>query len=258
MAGNRDIVESYEFNYYENMRCLKFLAHAIFPEFERTYTGPLREKWDRLKFYADIWDQGSTAVNDYPEIFSPFYNENLAVVYLYRNPLDNCVSAFHHYSGHVSEGHRIYVEKSTGLKKIFESPSEYLRNGGLDGYIKQFFTFHAMREHPNLLMVRYEDLINSPEQTFAKILSAIEFPIDSELKLQALIYAASMAAPGRIQQYEQANGRPLANDQLDASSSHVRGGQIGKWKSELSDEDVTYCMDRLDEFGLRRDDFIFE
>jgi len=258
LSGNREIIEAYELNYYENIRCLKFLAHALFPDFDSLYTGPLRPAWDHLEFYTDIWDQGAEAVHEYPDVFSPRLNKKLTIVYLYRNPLDNCISAFHHYKRHSHEGHRFYLDRISGERKPFTSPSEYLRNGGLDGYIKQFFSFHAMREHKNLLMIRYEDLVASPEENFARILSLIGFSIDNDVKLQGLMQAVFMAQPENIRELEKSKGRSLANDQLDSKSSQMRGGTTGKWKNELSDADVKYCMDRLDEFGLDTNDFVFE
>ena len=53
-------------------------------------------------------------------------------------------------------------------------------------------------------------------------------------------------------------GGSLARDQGDEHESHMRGGEIGKWKAVLDDEDLELIRRRLGEFDLSIDDFVVE
>tara|TARA_B100000214_G_scaffold362516_1_gene327034 strand:+ start:460 stop:1359 length:900 start_codon:yes stop_codon:yes gene_type:complete len=256
MTGRKEIKRNHNIDLYNSIQCLKSHTHSIFPEFDKLYDGKLKQKWGSLEFYCNAFNNGYINVEKFPEIFSPIQNPELKIIYLYRNPLDNCVSAFHHYKNHRLNGHRVYRHKITGQLTPFTSPSEYMRNGGLEGYIKQFFTFYVMRGQKNLLMIRYEDLVSDPVSTFTKIIEFMGFEIDNEIKYSAVKTASQMSRPDNLRQIELGIGHGLADDQTIAGGSTMHGGEVGKWRGELTEEDVDYCFNFFERFGISKDFFV--
>jgi len=49
----------------------------------------------------------------------------------------------------------------------------------------------------------------------------------------------------------------LAKDQSDPNDYYLRGGQIGKWKSELDKVDIDLCFEFLSRFDIDTLLFIF-
>ena len=54
---------------------------------------------------------------------------------------------------------------------------------------------------------------------------------------------------------ETALGSSLGRDQSDAEESHLRGGEIGKWATALSEEDLRFVQARLSAYSLDLADF---
>ena len=99
-------------------------------------------------------------------------------------------------------------------------------------------------------MIRYEDLVSDPVSTFTKILEFLGFEIDNEIKYSAVKIASQMSRPDNLRQIEIAIGHSLADDQADAGGSHMRGGEVGKWRGALTEEDVDYCFNFFERFGI--------
>ena len=252
------INQNHNLNILEGIKCIKAHTHSIFPDFLKLYQGPYRQKWVQLQFPNSGMNHGHVYVDYYPVLFSRIKNPNLIVIYLYRNPLDNMVSSFHHYKNHTSETVRTYTDKISGIKNIFESPSEFMRKGGLEGYIKQYFTFHSLRGYENSYHFCYEDLVREPFKTFSQILNKIGFYPSTIQEHEAIARAVRLSSPENLRQIELAKGSSLADDQLIPGGSTMHGGAIGKWKSELDSDDIEYCFSKLHEFGISNDEFIFE
>ena len=47
----------------------------------------------------------------------------------------------------------------------------------------------------------------------------------------------------------------IGSDQVDPNESHIRGGEIGKWRKRLSNDDLEEIQKRLARFGLSLDEF---
>ncbi len=86
-------------HHYEEYPALgfrKFHSHTIFPGFVEDYDGPLRAAWDDLKFHHPGANFAYDEIASRADEFYPARNPDARVVYLYRNPLDQSVSLFHH------------------------------------------------------------------------------------------------------------------------------------------------------------------
>ena len=258
LTGSNRVRQINEARIHFGTKIVKCHGHSIFPNFEQIYKGPYRSAWDDLNFYCNAFNSGHNVVEQAPEQFSPLQSDDLKIIYLYRNPLDQMVSAFHHNKGSLSEQHRTYLEPKSGERVPFSSVSEYLRQGGLEGYIKQFFSYHEMRENPNLMMIKYENLVAEPCRMFEQMIEFVGFDTELEEHREAIENALTMAAPDRVRDIERKLGRALAQDQSDPNGSHLRGGQTGKWKNELSPVDIKFCLNELSRFDIPAESFIFE
>jgi len=258
LTGSNRVRRINEARIHFGTKIVKCHGHSIFPNFEQIYKGSFRNAWDELSFYCNAFNSGHNVVEEAPEQFSPLLNEDLKIIYLYRNPLDQMVSAFHHYKGSMSEQHRTYFDPKLDQRVPFLSASEHLRQGGLEGYIKQFFSYYEMRGNPNLMMVNYESLVAKPQHIFKKMLNFAGFDTELADHREPIENALATAAPDNVRDIERKLGRSLAQDQSDPNSSHLRGGQTGKWKNELKPADINYCFDELSRFGIQLDLFTFE
>lgn len=237
---------------YHGLRLGKISVHCICPGFPDLCRGPLREKWDALSFVVDGYNYGYPKfIADNLGVFSPDLNPAIRIIYLYRNPLDQAVSYFRH-ARHNQDRDRIMRREADGAAVEMATASEFLRCAGLDSYIKQYLTFAALAPvYPrNILMIGYEDLIRSPESTFERMLSFWHFDINSAAKRTCVAKALKSSAPDSLRNIEAALGSSLARDQVADEESHMRGGEIGKWRSVLNDSDVEFSEARLREFGL--------
>ena len=78
------------------------IFHSICPGFLQNYIGDQKEDWNAIDFATQGYNWGHSLINANPDLFFPSSNPNVRIVYLYRNPLDQCVSYFRHAKKHAS------------------------------------------------------------------------------------------------------------------------------------------------------------
>ena len=69
-------------------------------------------------------------------MFSPLENPAIRIVYIYRNPLDQCVSFFRHTRKHRRDSTRTVIE-GDGTETEIADERDYLRRVGIEAYVKQ-------------------------------------------------------------------------------------------------------------------------
>lgn len=180
-------------------------------------------------------------------------------MYCYRNPQDWAVSFFDHSASHVDEKLRYYQDGRSNRCRITD-PVMLLKTVGLNSYIKQFYTYHVMKElfSDNIRLVRYEHLVRHPAQVFTDNLAFIGHDATDASRQANVRRALQASSIATVRSIEAAAGRSLANDQDDPKGSHVRGGAVGKWKTVFQAADVDYLEKRLKEFNIEVDQFTFE
>jgi Sulfotransferase domain len=226
-----------------------FSSHFLCPGFA-TYHGKYRESWDALQFYVEGFDGGKYQIQEIG-IANPFINPKVRIVYVYRNPLDQAVSFFHHSLHHKDDRHRYYTD-GKGQRTPILSVKQYIHETGIEAYIKQFFTYYIMRDWfpDNILTLKYEDLIRDPNAHFKKILHHFGH-IPTTFKHQtAYKEALRLSSKDSMIKVENSLGRSLGDDQQDKRNRHIRDGSIGRWKEYLTDEDCDKIEERLQHFGL--------
>ena len=104
-------------------------------------------------------------------------------------------------------------------------------------------------------MVPYERLLRDGDESYARILAFLGVALDDERARAAFAKARNASKIESLKVLEQAMPGALARDQSAAGETHMRGGEVGKWKAALSDRDLDLISDRLAKFDLRLADF---
>ena len=239
----------------------KLHTHCLCPGFLEHYNGEHRAAWDDLDFYTPAYNFGyERFIEGNEAVFDPRRNQALRIVYLYRNPLDQMVSFYRHIEKHRQLAARTFVDE-TGVERPFESLSDFVETAGIAAYIKQFFSYAAMASGPgetaadNILMMPYERLLRDGDNSYTRILEFLGFALDDDRARAAFAKARNASKMESLRVLEQAMPGALARDQSAADETHMRGGEVGKWKAALDDGDLALISDRLAQFGIGLADF---
>jgi hypothetical protein len=234
MAGRDSLNTRLDLHVYHALKLGKLHTHCICPGFLRAC-------------------QGGRFIEGNQKVFSPLQNPDIRIVYLYRNPLDQIVSYYRHIQKHRQETTRSIATES-GDEVVFTDLSHFLRTAGVDGYIKQYWTYHYMKTKvpDRLFLLPYEELMASPPHAFVRVLKFLDLDLDPDRTALKAAFKKALNATklGSLKNLEKALGSSLGRDQTDVEESHLRGGHIGKWKCQISQEDLRFIQARLNSFGL--------
>ncbi len=260
LTGRTNLNTRLDLEVYHGLNLGKVHLHTICPGFLEICQGPERRKWDDLDFYNPGFNYGyERFIAGNETVFAPNRNRDIRIVYIYRNPLDQAVSYFRHTQKHRQPTTRTAID-STGREVAIKDARDYLRRVGIEAFIKQYFTYHCMSERfaDNVRMICYENLAREPEKTFMEMLNFLNFQIDTEEKWRCFRRAAKSTTIESLRNLETAIAAPLGRDQGDPGESHMRGGEIGKWRNRLAQDDREFVETRLRDFGLSLQDFVIE
>jgi hypothetical protein len=150
-------------------------------------------------------------------------------VYLVRNPLDVVISYSHHMT--------MDLEKSA---EAMAKPGNVI--GGSEKQIRQFVghwslhvqSWRSVEAFP-VLQLRYEDMIDDPERSFASVIESIGAPLD-KARLQDAIEATSFE---KLQAKEAAEG---FNERGEKQERFFRAGKKNQWQDILPQPIVDKVM----------------
>lgn len=239
------------------------VAHATCPGFKDHYRGDLRGAWDKLEFYGEghVHDNGDviTQAPKRRKVFDPFYNRNAKIVYIYRNPLDSAVSFMKSLENYKNPD-IMYKKDFSGNKLPFEDVKDYVYSAGLPAFIKQFFTFKAMRKifPENIILVPYENLMKDPQRAFVMMLAHFGYLVKNDNQMKMVRRAMELSSQGNLKTAERNLGFSLANDRARPGDTQIRGGQVGKWRTFFDENDLAEIEKRMNVFGLSLKDCILE
>jgi hypothetical protein len=163
-----------------------------------------------------------------------------AAIYVVRNPLDVAISYAHHLDASIDEAIETMAEDGRwidsherGVYQIMGSWSENVETW-------------TRSQRPSLLVMRYEDMLAKPTQTFARLVQWLSLPPDPD-RLKRALDRSSFSA---LKQQEQEKGyieRPKN------ARSFFREGKAGQWRETLSPAQVARLVARhgpqMDRFG---------
>jgi hypothetical protein len=260
LTGRGELNTRLELEVYHGLNLGKSHSHTICPGFLEHCQGETRTLWDGLTFYNPGFNYGyGRFIEGNLSVFSPLENPAIRIVYIYRNPLDQCVSFFRHTRNHRRESTRNFVD-TDGAEIEITDERDYLRRVGIESYIKQYATFHFMREQcgENIFMLPYEKMVRDRDASFRSILGFLNFNVDDAAKETAFQKALNASSAESLRNLEKSLGSTLGRDQADHGETHIRGGEIGKWKQCFDDSDVAFAESTFNQFGLSLDDFDIE
>lgn len=245
-----DMVRENEFLNYQKI--IFNCCHSIFPEFENLASNSFQKKWGKLRFWNDNhFNYGRNVIASNYGSLTPSKNRDLKIIYLYRNPLDQAISAHRHFLNHIDNTARNPV-------RMLEI-DQFIRFFQAEGYLKQFLTFHHMKAngHNNLLMIPYEYIFRNMYEGMMKTLKFVGSAPNTDHEHNAFEQALHFISKDNLQTFEKTLGRPLGDDQIDKDNeSHIRGGEINKWKKILRKDTIQYVQNLFHAHDLDLESFI--
>lgn len=158
-------------------------------------------------------------------------------IYIVRNPLDVCVSmAFH-------SGHNDFDTSIKTLNNeetiLSDNPIEFnvQMHQYLGSWSNHYSSWINSMSSEKILVVRYEDMKNIPQKTFADILTFLNIPFSNE----SLIRSIDKCSFDNLKQQELKEG---FNERPSASKRFFRKGIVGGWKKYLTKEQENIVIDR--------------
>ncbi|GAB4188062.1 MAG: sulfotransferase domain-containing protein [Thalassobaculales bacterium] len=161
-------------------------------------------------------------------------------IYVVRNPLDVAISYADHFGQSLDE-----AIANMGRKGAFTLNTD--RNVfEVHGTWSQHVESWTAHQHPGLLVLRYEDML---EKTFRSFGSVMKF-LGIDLPKQRLERAIRLSSFRQLQEMEKAKG---FRERSPHSKLFFRSGRAGQWKSVLSPEQVARIVadhrEQMSRFG---------
>lgn len=208
-----------------------FIGHAVCPGFSRI--AHTVDWWERGTFHAPGFDYfrsglsyGFTPVDfdtrghlplavDAIEA-APWKDPDHRIALVYRNPIDQAESHHHYLTRHHEPGARLF--RGRPLHEV--AFRDYLFQGALPSYARQFISFQRMAEErpEQVRLVAYEHLIADPARQMSELLAHLG---NSRRTWPLLPQALHLARKAHIGAIEQELGRSLDGDR--PGDSHLRG-----------------------------------
>ncbi|MCI5180809.1 MAG: sulfotransferase domain-containing protein [Candidatus Electrothrix sp. AW3_4] len=152
-----------------------------------------------------------------------------AALYLIRNPLDVAVSFAHHSNRPIEKIIQRMADSEMALVDNSNQLANQLRQK-LSSWSKHVLSWI---EEPDLkiLVVRYEDMLEKPEETFSQVVKFCELDYNIERVRKALHFSSFDV----VQSQEQEHG---FGERMPAAASFFRQGRIGSWCEKLNTQQV--------------------
>ena len=154
-------------------------------------------------------------------------------LYLIRNPLDVCVSFAHHSNRPVEK----MIPRMADPEMAFVNDPKRLYNQ----LVQKLLTWgqHALSwvNEPdlNVQVVRYEDMLLNPEETFSQVIKFCELDFDVE-RIRKAIHFSSFDT---LKAQEEEHG---FGEKMPTSESFFRKGKVGSWREKLSEKDAAQIV----------------
>lgn len=148
------------------------------------------------------------------------------VIYLVRDPRDVYVSYY------------FYFKKKLGHEQTitdFIRDKSFRQNTNWGDHVK------AWENHPNILFIRYEDLLTEPQTYFGKML---DFTPQFQWNKDLLDKAIANSSFKNLKKVEKQYGLSGKDQKFLQGTNFVRSGKEGDWKNHLKDIDTDIIYSR--------------
>jgi uncharacterized protein (DUF924 family) len=178
----------------------------------------------------------------------PLVNMNVTAggIYIIRNPLDVVLSARHHFGLSIDNTIRMMAEANAS--------SEMSRSLVPEIYSSWSHNVKSWTAHPSpqLLVLRYEDMLEKPQETFGNVARFLGLDPPPE-RLERAIRNSSFDS---LKALEAEKG---FRERSKHSESFFRKGQAGQWREELTEEQVRRIVSdhraQMQRFGYIPEEF---
>ena len=172
----------------------------------------------------------------------PLINPDLTAgaIYIVRNPLDVCISATHHYGCDIDRAIELLGAPSTGTSTTEKQVIEVYKSWSMhvDSWTSQ--------ARPNLIVLRYEDMLKHPLKTFSGLVSFMGLKPPRERIERAIERSSFKALRGQEDQKGFREKSPNAQN-------FFREGRSGQWREVLSqsqiDKVISDHKEQMQRFG---------
>ncbi|MFO1060244.1 MAG: sulfotransferase domain-containing protein [Dongiaceae bacterium] len=169
-------------------------------------------------------------------------SETVAAIYIVRNPLDVVVSHSHHYGNDLDRTIELLAADDTITRASETHVPEY--HSSWSAHVASWTSVPS----PGLLVVRYEDLLLTPNRSFAAIARFLRLDV-ARGRLERAIRHCSFRV---LQEQEKRHG---FRERTETSERFFRAGKAGQWRSALSPAQIERVVARhgaqMDRFGYR-------
>lgn len=208
-----------------------FIGHTVCPGFSDLATKS--DWWQQTPFHVagyDYFHEGMNYLYTPVELSSYRYTpvsvptlehsaakgSNLRIVFIYRNPIDQAASYYRYCQDHKDPAYNIFRGRPLSTVPFVE----YLFEGALPSYVKQFTSFQAMAaRHPHLVrLMPYERVMDDPLGAMTVILNHLSGAPRQRLELADAVWLARSEHMNAI---EKELGRSLDGTR-NGGLSHMR------------------------------------
>ncbi|MBS1780548.1 MAG: sulfotransferase domain-containing protein [Bacteroidetes bacterium] len=154
-------------------------------------------------------------------------------VYILRNPFDMVASTANHHNVSIEQALDYICSSDHALAnrrtKLNSQVSQHM--GTWSQHLQSWENVH----HQNMLLVKYEDLVNNSQQAFSRIAAYINIPHTDAEVAQAIANAAFQ----KLQNQEQKSALRMAPH----VKQFFRSGKVGGWRNEITTDQATRIID---------------
>ena len=157
----------------------------------------------------------------------------LGVIYFIRNPLDVVVSFAHHQACDFNQIVRDLADDQFGFCRQSRQLPPQLQHDlrSWSHHVTSWVDAPGLSVH----VVRYEDMLRSPLDTFTQAVQFAQLPHSATQIEQAL----SLSTFAELQRQEQAQG---FYEKMPRAQSFFRAGQMGHWRQMLTSSQITQVI----------------
>lgn len=175
------------------------------------------------------------------------FNNARTIVHTYRNPLDNFVSRYYWYY--------VHRDNPPGTPRHGATISDAIELD-VPALAWQYAALRSMASRSNVQRIAYERLVRNPGEVGADVIRFCfrNDPVDADV----LAMAVEASSADRVIGDEQRYGLVGANFVGQASTSFIRNGEIGEWRSVLDERSIRRIEEILAAHRISFDEFTLE
>jgi hypothetical protein len=151
-------------------------------------------------------------------------------IYIVRNPLDVAISYSHHLGKSIDDTITILNSPRSGNPNTVKNVYQVL------GSWSEHVASWTARSHPGLHVTRYEDLLETPEQSFGAVVSFLGLALTQDRLLRAIRHC-------RFEELRKREDTQGFKERSDVAHRFFRDGRSGQWREVLNDAQISRIVE---------------